>query len=178
MTREEIIIEMQPFSRGLKEWCKTHPEFTEALKIVYPERFITLQAVSTSYSPNYPDDEVIGFYAYDAKLKTPIFKQDFIVNKGKRNNEFVLYTNYKNSINTRCIKHINDFFATYGKGGYYVNTHHVTANRLPDSVKPRAEQAVQLAERLKITGLRQLTDANLEAMSCRIQELREKGVLN
>ncbi len=110
MTTEQLIISMQPFSNELKSWCASHPEFLKALKIIYPHRFLTLQALVTSYSPNYPDDEVIGIYIYDFSTKIPKFKQDFIVNKGKTNNKFILYTRY--SPQSKFIKYINEFFET------------------------------------------------------------------
>jgi hypothetical protein len=74
---------MMPFSDSLIEWCMKHPEFHSGLKLIYSERFISLGAMVTSYSPYRPNDEVIGVYTYDYKRKNPIFKQDFIVNIGK-----------------------------------------------------------------------------------------------
>src|SRR3990172_10109507 len=106
-TREELIIEMMPFSQELIDWCKIHHDFSKALKIIYPEKFITLGGVVTSSSPNFPDDQVIGVYAYAYQLKSPIFKQDFVVNKGGLNKEFVLYTRYPNRSDIKYIRDIN-----------------------------------------------------------------------
>lgn len=175
MTREEIIIEMQPFSMELKKWCKANPEFSKALKITNFERFITLQVVATSYSPHYPDDEVIGFYALDYGMKKLTFKQDFIVNLGKKNQEFVLYTRYSNATNKKYIRDINEFFTTYGKGGYYVGSHWVSLEQLPPEVSLRADKAILLAERLKESGLRYLSNESLMEIYLQIRELRKKG---
>ena len=114
MTFEDIIIEMMPFAKELKSWCNTHPKFAKALKIIYSERFITLQAIITSYSPNFPEDEVIGILVYDYQANPPCFKQDFIVNIGGKKKEFVLYTGAPKLIEDRNIKHINHFLKKVG----------------------------------------------------------------
>lgn len=44
ITPEELIIEMMPFPREFKEFCKIHQDFGKSLKIIYFDRFITLQA--------------------------------------------------------------------------------------------------------------------------------------
>jgi hypothetical protein len=59
MTREDLIIEMMPFSDELKQWCNNHSEFADALKIIYPERFITLQAIAI-----HPTSQKIKFWVY------------------------------------------------------------------------------------------------------------------
>lgn len=143
---------MMPFSRELINWCKIHPEFQSALKIIYSERFLTLGAIVTSYSPNYPTDEVIGIYTYDYIRKHPIFKQDFIVNKGKLDNEFVLFTRNPKCGSTKYVKDINVFYATYGKDGYYINSHHLTLEQLPAELRERGNRTIALANKLK-TGI-------------------------
>lgn len=152
VTFEELILEFMPFSRQLLNWCKLHPEFQNALKVIYSERFISLGAIVTSYSPNYPNDEVIGVYAYDYKLKNPLFKQDFIVNIGKLDNEFILYTRNAKGSSTKYVKDINDFYATYGKGGYYLNSHHLTLEQLPQELRERGESAIKLAQKVQNGG--------------------------
>jgi len=149
VTFEELILELMPFSRQLLNWCKLHPEFQNALKVIYSERFISLGAIVTSYSPNYPNDEVIGIYAYDYKLKSPLFKQDFIVNKGKLDREFVLYTRNSTGNSTKYVKDINDFYATYGNGGFYLNSHHLTLDQLPQELRERGESAIRLAQKMQ-----------------------------
>ncbi len=148
ITFENLIIEMMPFARELVEWCELHSEFQSALKFIYSERFISLGAILTSYSPNYPNDEVIGVYSYDYKRKTPIFKQDFIVNKGKLYKEFVLYTRNTKGRSTKYVKDINEFYATYGKGGYYPNSHHLSLEQLPQELQERGLEAIRLAKKL------------------------------
>jgi len=146
---EELIVEMMPFSDGLVDWCKSHPEFLEALKIVYSEKFISLGVIVTSYSPNYPNDQVIGVYTYDYQRKNPIFKQDFIVNKGSLDKEFILFTRNFRGRSSKYVKDINEFYATYGKGGNYVNSHHLSFEQLPEEMKPRGLDAIKLANKLK-----------------------------
>lgn len=152
ITYEELVIKMMPFSTQLIEWCQQRPEFQAALKIIYSDRFISLQAIVTSYSPYFPEDEVIGVYTYDYKQKTPLFKQDFIVNIGKRDNEFVLYTRNPKGNNSKYVKDISIFYETYGKGAYYVNSHHLTLDQLPEEIRERGSRAIQLAEKIRRLG--------------------------
>lgn len=148
VTLEELIIEMMPFSEELVDWCKSHPDFLTALKIIYSERFISLGAIVTSYSPNFPEDEVIGMYTYDYLRKPPILKQDFIINKGKLNKEFVLFTRNSKNGSSKYIKDINEFYLTYGKGGFYVNSHHLSLGQLPEEIRERGLDAINLANKL------------------------------
>jgi len=143
------MFENEPFSRELKKWLEGHDDLLRALKITNHERFISLNAVITSYSPNYPSDQVIGFITYDKGIKNPLFKQDFIINKGELNKEFILYTRLKNQKANKFLKDINEFYATYGKGGYYPNTHHLFANDLPEELRERAIMAMNYAETIK-----------------------------
>ncbi len=162
LTREDVIIASMPFSDELVNWCNKTPEFKTALKVIYPERFLTLQAVSITYSPNVPEDQVIGIFAYDRKLRK--FKQDFIINKGKLNKEFVLYTKLPgpNPNYGKHVKHINEFFIVYAKDGLYKNTHHLTYDELPNNeIKSRATKVINLSNKLDKTGYRSLSDAEL-----------------
>jgi len=143
---EDLIIEMMPFADKLKAFCSKYPNFKNALKIIYTERFITLQAISTSYSPNYPNDEVIGIYVYDYGLKHPIFKQDFIVNKNGTGNQFVVYTGLGSVVDGKQIKHINEFINTYGKGGHYKDAHHPKYADFTGELKYRADRAIKIGE--------------------------------
>lgn len=172
LTLADVIIETMPFSKELINWCKKYPEFLEALKITHPERFFHLGAVITSYSPNYPDDEVIGFYTYDSKRK--LFKQDFIINKGKLNKEFILYTrNPKGS--SKYVKDIKEFALTYGKGGHYVNSHHLSFNELPNNIKGRALRAMNLAESVTKSGLIKLSQEQIELLFNEITEIKKNN---
>jgi hypothetical protein len=152
MSLEEILIDVQPFSDGLKQWCKDHEDFTKALKIIYPDKFIPMGMVVISYSPHYPNDKVIGFYIYHYAMKSPKFKQDFIVDVGKQDNNFVLYTRQNVVPQNSYIKDINDFFNTYGSDGNYLRAHHVAFGEIPDEGKPRALQAMSLGDRVKNGG--------------------------
>lgn len=160
ITRNELIIEMMPFSEELIQWCKKHLDFPRALKIIYPERFISLGAICTSYSDYNLNDEVIGVYSYAYRLNNPIFKQDFIVNKSKLNKIFILYTRYPNS-KSKYIKDINEFYNTYGKNHQYVNSHHLTLEELPQTLIHRGIQAIKRADILKKTGIRKLSQEEL-----------------
>lgn len=162
---------MQPFSPGLKKWCKDHPDFTKALKIIYPERFITFQAISTSSTATYPNDEIIGVYAVDYGIKKPRYKQDFIVNIGRNDDNFILYTSKQSGLQVKYIKHINDFFATYGKDGSYTDTHWPTFDQLPDELKPRAEITMKLAQKLKIIGLKNITKDDINRVYDKLRDL-------
>jgi hypothetical protein len=144
VTFEELIIEMMPFSEQLVAWCKAHSEFQAALKNIYADKFISLQAIVTSY-PKSSTDEVIGIYTYNYTSKTSIFKQDFVVNKNKENKEFILYTRWKSS---KYVKDVQDFFAIYGKDGSYVNSHHLKLEQLPKEIKFRGEDAIKLVAKM------------------------------
>jgi hypothetical protein len=152
LSLEEILIEVQPFSDGLKQWCRDHPDFTKALKIIYPNKFITMGMVVVTHPPHCPNDKVIGFYIYHYSLKNPMFKQDFIVDVGKQDNNFVLYTRQGLVPQNSYIKDINDFFSNYGRDGNYLRAHHVSFEDIPDEGKPRALQAMALGDRVKSGG--------------------------
>lgn len=106
ITLKEVILELQPFSDELNNWCKTHREFFSALKNIYPEKFISPAMIVTSYPPT--GDEIIGVYTYHHEMKKPIFKQDFIVNVGRLNTEFILYTRNPNG-SSKYVKDIIEF---------------------------------------------------------------------
>lgn len=158
---EELIIELMPFSQELINWCNSHPKFLAALKNVYPERFISPAMIMTSTSPNFPDDEVIGVYSYDSHLNKPIFKQDFIINKGRLNNEFVLYTRNPTG-SSKYVKDINQFFALYGKGGYYLNVHHLTPEQLPDELQERVQETINLSNRIGKVDLTKISQEHID----------------
>lgn len=161
---------MQPFSNELKAWCKTHPEFAQGLKLSV-DKFITLQAVSTSHTTNSPDDQVIGLYVYAHYLKTPKFKQDFIVNIGSQYKEFVLYTADTKGNETAYLKHINAFFSKYGKNGHYNGTHWVEFDKLPEAVKPRANDAIRFAEMIKQNGTAHITQERIADICKKYQQV-------
>ena len=65
-------------------------------------------------------------------------------------------------INIKKFKDIKMFFKKYGQGIYYLNSHHPTYHNIPDEIKPSALRAIKLANKLKITGLRVLSERELE----------------
>jgi hypothetical protein len=172
ITPEELIIEMMPFPKELREFCKTNPSFSKALKIIYFDRFIALQAVGTSYSPNYPEDEVIGIYVYDYGLKNPKFKQDFIINKRGQKKEFVLYTGLSSVVDNKYVRHINEFLAKYGKGGYYKNAHWPKFEEFSGKLKERALSAIELANKRKKDGYIKINPQQAEEIFNKLKALR------
>jgi hypothetical protein len=147
VTLEEVILELMPFSDELNNWCKSHPEVLLALKNVYPEKFISPAMIVTSYPAT--EDEIIGIYTYHHGMKNPIFKQDFMVNVGRLNNEFILYTRNPAG-SSKYVKDIKVFFKKYGKYGYDNTSHHLSLEELPTELQERAKASVKLAEKMKI----------------------------
>lgn len=162
ITIENIIVRMSPFSKELKEICFSDADFSKALKINNPKRFVSLGAVITSVSPLCPQDQVIGFYTYDYGAKIPKFKQDFIVNIGNQNKEYILYTRKPKGITSKRVKDINEFYEKYSQGKYYIESHHPKFEDLPEILKPRAIDAVRIANNIKAGGLRKLTKHDLK----------------
>lgn len=162
----DVVIEAMPFSAELIAWCDSHFEIKHALKVANPDRFIALGQVTTSSSSNKPDDQVIGFYAYDYVAEQ--FKQDFIVNVGGTNTEFVLYTRLPKEdkdLHGRYVKDINEFFAVYGRRGDYAGTHYPSIDEIAGLNNPvltdRAQRYVVLGTRLKSDGLNPVTQDQL-----------------
>ncbi len=177
ITTAELIIESMPFSDNLIAWVAKNPDFAEALKVIYPTNFLTLQAISITYPPSKTNDQVLGVFAYDRKLKK--FKQDFIVNVANRHEEFILYTALpgKNPKYTKYVQHINGFFSKYGNNGHYANTHHPSYEQLPAEIQERADLVLDLAKRLDSTGLRQLTQEELRTLYLKIKEAKIDGTV-
>lgn len=174
ITLEELIIELMPFPQQLKDLCRKDHDFAKALKVAYYDRFIALQAVSITYSPVYPDDEVIGFFVYDYRIKTPKFKQDYIVNKGKRYKDFVLYTGLSKVVNNKNIKHVKEFLSTYGeRGKYYKDSHWLTIDELPAKIRFRGLQAVNMATKRIQLGFPTPTQQQIEETYSKLKQLPE-----
>lgn len=171
ITLEDVILELQPFSTELNNWCKTHKDFFSALKNIYPEKFISPAIIITSYPLT--GDEVIGVFTYHHEMKQPIFKQDFIVNVSKKNIEFILYT--RNPFgNSKYVKDINDFYAKYGKYGYTKSQHHLNLDELPDQLQERAKQAINLATKLKIGYPQKIPQAHIEKIYKEVMDIKRK----
>jgi hypothetical protein len=157
----ELILRMQPYPQQLKEYCRVNPDFALALKTVHPDKFVSLGAVIVSQCPIVPEDEIIGFLVYDYGAKPETFKQDFIVNIGGKNNEFVIYTRYSKVRKSKYIKDISQFFQKYPT--YSKDIHHPSFESIPIELKPMAIRAIELANRIKTFGLRQeLSDEEYE----------------
>lgn len=175
ITIEDVILELQPFSDELNKWCKTQSEFFVALKNIYPEKFVSPAMIITSYPLS--GDEVIGIFTYHHEMKKPIFKQDFIVNTGRSNTEFILYTrNPKGS--SKYVKDINDFYAKYGKYGYTKESHHLTLEELPPQLHERAKQAMILADKLKIGYHQIVSQDHIDKIYKEVMEIKRKDRVN
>jgi len=177
----DVVIEATPFSAELIAWCSSHPEIKQALKVTNPDRFVALGHVTTSSSSNKPKDQVIGFYAYDYIVER--FKQDFIVNVGNTNREFVLYTRLPKEdkgLYGRYVKDINEFFAIYGKRSDYAATHHPSLEEIIGLNEPvltdRALRYIELGARLKSEGLKRITQDQLRDTLRLIREAKRENV--
>lgn len=163
----DLIIRMQPYPQELKKICRINPDFKKALKNSNPKRFISLGAIVTSLCPLIPEDEIIGFFTYDCKEK--IFKQDFIVNKNSENKEFILYTRFSGVNKSKNIKDIRDFFQKYPT--YSKNCHHLNFEELPNNIKPRALETINLANKLEIIGQREyISDEDYERIDSELKK--------
>jgi len=150
----DVIFEAMPFSNELVEWIRERPDFKEGLKFSNPDGFLALGAVAWSRTPDVPDDEVIGFFAYDINKK--FFKQDFIINVGDTNTEFILYSKQPSKKYGKYVRHFNEFKAKYAINGHYQNVHHLSLADLDARNNPglseRARDTIALAERIEAAG--------------------------
>lgn len=170
ITLKELILEFQPFSPELVAWCKKHPDFFNALKNLHPDKFISPSMIMLSYPPT--GDEVIGVYSYHNQLKHPIFKQDFIVNIGFKNETFMLYT--RNPLGSSAnVKDINDFYTKYNQYGYKKEQHHLTINELPEELKDRAQDTIALAEKVKDIDITKIPQSRINSLYNEVKELKE-----
>lgn len=172
VTLEELIIELMPFSQELVDWCKSHLEFLAALKNIYPEKFISPAMIVTSYPSS--GDEMIGIYTYHHEMKKPIFKQDFIINKGNLNQEFILYTRNPSG-SSKYVKDIKEFFAQYGKYGYDQSTHHLSLEQLPIQLQERARAAIKLAEKMKIGTPQEIPQDHIEKIYKKVMAIKREN---
>jgi hypothetical protein len=149
ITLKDVILELTPFPQQLIDWCKSHPDFSDALKNVYPEKFISA-GVIIEHPPirvgEYAGDVVIGVYTYHHEIKKPVFKQDFIVYNGR---DYILYSRNPAG-NKKYVKDINEFYKKYGQYGHVESDHHLTLEELPIELQRRGRQAIDLAERMNL----------------------------
>ncbi len=133
-----------------------HPEFERSLKLANP-RFVLLNGLIISYlPPTEPrhEDQVIGFWYLDTKLlrerRTPLFKQDMVVNVGK-SDAFVSYA-AQQFVAPPTVELIDEFYRDYGCGGlYYLRNghpqpwqhHFPDVSHLPPELQADAERKKQ-----------------------------------
>lgn len=172
ITLEELILELSPFSEELVNWCKKYPEFLKALKNVHPEKFISPAMIVTSYPTS--GDEIIGVYTYHHEMKSPVFKQDFIVNKDRTNTEFTLYTRNPSG-SSKYVKDIKEFFIKFGKYGYTMDSHHLTLNELPAQLQERAKEAIRLAGRMKTGIPQEIPQEHIEKIYSQVMSIKREN---
>jgi hypothetical protein len=155
-----------PLSDQLCAFMDVHPEFHESLKLHNTKRFHFLRCILSSGLPSgehHADDEVIGLWYLDKQNllrlsgdraraiseRRPFFKQDFIVNVGSREAEYVSYTaesifeQIQKKIQTPYIRLIDDFFLQYGKGGAYYHNGLRWQHEYPDVEDLPAEKGLR-----------------------------------
>lgn len=171
ITLTDVILELQPFSDELIHWCKSHNEFLLAIKNIYPEKFISPAMIVTSYPQS--GDEVIGVYTYHRSLKQPIFKQDFIVNIGRKSTEFILFTRNPYG-SSKYVKDINEFFAVYGKFGYKKSDHHLKLEDLPTQLQERAKKSIELSQKIFLGKTQNIPQEHIDRIYKEVMEIKRK----
>lgn len=164
-TYEEAILETLTLPEEIKDWCKKNPKFLEALKVVASNRFLHLGSIV-----HYHKDRVLGMYSYDYQIETPKFKQDFIEYSDVTNPTFTLYTAYirNNGGASKWVKDIKEFFKKFKGYDNGVRSHHLSLEELlsikglPPLFKERAVWAIKKGIELKESGIRNLSDDELE----------------
>lgn len=177
-TMADVVIEAMPFSDQIIAWCHAHPEFKEALKVTSPDRFYPLGMVTITYTKNVPGDKVIGFMAYD--MDAGIFKQDFIIDVGSKEREFVLYTRHPQRRYNRHVRDIKEFYARYGKNGDYADTHHVDLQYIQGmgntELSERAKRAIEKSRQIVAAGGRRpISQQELRETLAKIRAEKAKG---
>lgn len=123
----KFLYKKYPFSDSLKNFMLTHSGFFQSLKLSSPNRFTSIPLIITSHTPmGHPryQDEVIGMWYLDKSgqqcrrhRRICKFKQDFIVNLGTLNIEFVSYTENKSV--GKYVRPLSEFFKHYGNRGKF-----------------------------------------------------------
>ncbi len=157
--RDKFPKNQYPFSDELCDFMDNNPEFFCSLKLSNSSRFKFIPLIFTSHTPNNHTkhkDEVIGMWYLDTSKnicnyhsRICFFKQDFVVNIGKRNKEFVSYSADIES--GKYVKPISEFFRIYGSGGKFYHDgkewqhHYADISSLPD--EPRLREWAQKIKR-------------------------------
>ena len=118
-----------PLSPGLRSRLQSDVDFYQSLKLANRERFVFLDFIIISRLPQdapYPEDQVLGFWYFDRVSQ--VFKQDFVVNVGSKDNQFVSYSRKNN--NGPFIRPIKEFFEKYGDGQRYYHRDHNNPNKI------------------------------------------------
>lgn len=144
---KDVILEMTPFSQELIDWCKSHPEFLNALKNVYPEKFISAGIV-VEHPPistgKHHGEIVTGVYTYHHGINKSIFKQDFIVYNG---HAYTLYSRNPEG-SKKYVRDINEFYKNYSQYGHTRSKHHLNLEDLPAELQERGRRVISLAKKL------------------------------
>jgi hypothetical protein len=141
-----------PISDDLLNFMDAHPDFEESLKLSNTDRFVCLNHFILSQQPpsttHHQDQVVAMWYADKWNIRSgiqPFFKQDFVVNLGMRNQEFVSYTSKRS--HPPYVYSLSAFFAKYGDGDKYYHRqgskpwvhHYNDISDLPEDDHLRAE---------------------------------------
>lgn len=181
LTIVDVILAAIPFSDELVEWVQTHPHFKAGLKFSNEDYFLPLGLILTSTSPKRPSDKIIGFVVWD-KVKR-IFKQDYIVNVGSRNDEFILYSKIPGKLDTPETRHIKRLYALYEVDplhGYEVKHHLGLADIDLIAQSLKTPWLSDMARRMMQIGDSQVgspTQKQLQEVYKKIVEARENGTL-
>ncbi len=160
-----------PFSTALLTAMAGDAAFFGALKLSNTVRFQVIPYILLSHTPApHPrhQDEVIGIWYLDKTNATagmpPLFKQDFIVNVGHANTQFVSYSASPTVVGP-TVRPIADFFRDYGHGTRYYH-------RTPGHLQPWQHHYDKLVNLPRNTDLRawarQLRDEFIATGICTI----------
>lgn len=173
--RDQFPSDKYPFSNELCAFMEAHNDARAALKASNVKRFVTLPEIFTSYTPathKLHEDEVIGVWYIDksdefCKMHHKVcrFKQDFVVNVGKKDREYVVY-----AANMKVSKHVRpiaEFFSKYGQQGKYYHNGEVWQHHYKNiSDLPNENGLKKLAEQY-------LAEYNQESLDDMLKQLRE-----
>ena len=131
-----------PFSDEILRFMEVEVSFYASLKLANWRRFQVIPRILTSHTPaDHPlnSDQVIGVFYFDTRGtgtgNQPFFKQDFIVNPGGLNREFISYA--AGFPISQYVRPIQDFFSNYGSNRQYYhqgsrwNHHYLDLANLP-----------------------------------------------
>ena len=112
-------------------------------------------------------------YSYDYQIKNPKFKQDFIEYSDILDPTFTLYTRNPNG-SSKWVKDIKEFFKKFKGYNKGVSLHHLSLEELPTAIKERGNWAIKKGEEFKKTGIRKLTEEELEEWLDKVRQIKKE----